>query len=457
MLEHEFERKVAEYVKKHHLFASGEHIIVALSGGADSVALLRVLLLLDVKITVLHCNFGLRGDESNRDESFTCDLCSNLGVDFKVKNFNVAEYEQGHKVSTEMACRELRYEWFEAERIMLCADSIAVAHHHDDNVETFFLNILRGSGIQGLAGIRPRNGNVIRPLLCATRDEIESYLKSINQEFVVDSTNLENDFKRNKIRNILIPTINDLFPDAHSGISRTLDNIRSCNNFYQCKVKELQEKVLHVNSYVSVIDLKLLMAENDGAETALFEILKSYGFNSIQVKFIFDSYLQNKMIGQHFYSAEYEAVLGRDKLELFKQVNNSYLGNDLLYVDLFTLLKEDSKQIPLKVRLMSNVKDVLSGVDGRNIIILNKQILSTHPVLTLRKWEQGDRIKPFGMRGSKLISDLFTDAKYLESQKRNTLLLCAGNDVLWVLGLRASRLFSVDKNDDELIRIEYNG
>ena len=227
----EIEIKVAEYAKEHNLCAKDDAVIVALSGGADSVALLRILLSIGVQCCALHCNFGLRGAESDRDEAFVRNLCTQLGVLLKVKHFDVAKYEQEQKVSTEMACRELRYAWFDEERALQGAKAIAVAHHYDDNVETFFLNMLRGTGIQGLTGIRAKNGYVVRPLLCVKREEIEAYLKELGQEYVVDSTNLENDFKRNKIRNVLIPTLNELFPDYEAGMMRTLQNLQGCNDF----------------------------------------------------------------------------------------------------------------------------------------------------------------------------------------------------------------------------------
>ena len=456
MFVHEFERKVSEYVKKHHLLVDGEHIIVALSGGADSVALLKVLLSMNVKITALHCNFGLRGDESDRDEKFTRDLCLKLGVELKVRAFNVAKYEQEHKVSTEMACRELRYEWFEEERISLGGDSIAIAHHHDDNVETLLLNLFRGSGIQGLAGIKPRNEKIIRPLLCVTRNEIEEYLRFVGLEYVIDSTNLENDFKRNKIRNVLIPTINELFPEAQTGISRSLENIYSCNEFYQEKVKELKDKVIQPGCNVEILDLEFLQEMGGGAETAMFELLKPYGFNSEQTKYILDSYRQRKQIGQHFYSQRYEVVLGRNKIEIFdKNFNSESVKNKSLEVDLCQLLVSNDENIQLKVLLKEFSKEGFDEVDGRNSIALSKDVLNISPVLTLRNWEYGDKMKPFGMKGTKLVSDLFTDAKFSEAQKRDAKLLCMGNEVLWVLGLRASRLFPVDKNDNEYIYIEY--
>lgn len=455
MNSHEFEEKIAEYAKEHGLLVNGDRVAVALSGGADSVALLRVLLSLGVECMALHCNFGLREDESDRDEAFVRNMCIDMGVALEVKSFDVAKYEAENHVSTEMACRELRYEWFEERVKSLRCQALAVAHHHDDDVETFFLNMLRGSGIQGLAGIKPRNEYVIRPLLCVTRREIEEYLQALGQSYVVDSTNLTNDFKRNKIRNVLIPMLNELFPDANAGLARTLSNLKGNNDLYQELVDRMSNTVEEVGPEVSRIDLKELSTLGSGMSTALYEMLKSYGFNSEQVCEIYRTY-RNKSVGQRFLSSSYEVVVGRNCIEIFSK-NESYMFDEKKIM-LTELLKADRQSGLLRVSIESKDSGIsmMSVIDGIESIALSMDILNKCPELTLRKWRIGDRIKPYGMKGSKLVSDLFANAKYTESQKRDSWLLCAGEDVLWVLGLRASKLFKVDSKDKEYLMISLN-
>lgn len=452
MERHEFEEKVAEYARRHGLLASGDNVVVALSGGADSVALLRVLLAIGVRCNALHCNFGLRGAESDRDEAFVRELCGSLDVPLDVIRFDVVSYEREHKVSTEMACRELRYAWF-AEKMeeKRCA-AIAVAHHHDDNVETFFLNMLRGSGIQGLAGIKPRNGNVIRPLLCVTRLDIERYLTELGQSYVTDSTNKENDYKRNKVRNVLLPLLNDLFPEAKSGLNRTLDNVQSCNALYQHLVNALRKDAVFGDT-VKYIDLKRLDGLGESRETALYEMLREFGFNSEQVRNLCESWCGGLGMGRYVLSKSHKAVIAHDKIEVIP------LGEDCqaleIDVNLQSVLENDEDVLPIKVAL--GTKPVgerrIVGVNGVDSIALSVSVLKADANCVLRHWHEGDRIRPFGMKGSKLVSDLFSDAKYSESQKREAWLLCIGDEIVWVLGLRASRCFKVEPEDGAFLLV----
>ncbi len=448
----EFEKKVSEYVKGRKLLDENSSVIVALSGGADSVALLRVLLSLGIKCVALHCNFGLRGMESDRDEMFTRTLCNSLNIVLKVKHFDVPLYEHTHKVSTEMACRELRYEWFEQEKQLQKADVIAVAHHHDDNVETFFLNMLRGSGIQGLSGIKSKNGNIIRPLLCVTREEIENYLSLLNQDYITDSTNLENDYKRNKIRNVLIPALKELFPNADVGLARTLQNIQDCNELYQSMVEKMRCKAVSTTDFEVTIDLSCVREFEHGMGTALYELMKDYGFNSVQVAEICEQLKENRFEGQSYFSDDYEAVPGRSVIEIFKRKNEE---NEAVKIDFKTLSDStEGNNLPFRVQVVEKNSGVtaLSGVDGRNVIALNMRILKEENIL-YRKWQSGDKMQPFGLRGTKTIANILADAKYTETQKRNTMVLAIGKEVLWVPGLRATGHYRVGVQDTHYIEI----
>lgn len=450
---HEFQEKVADYVKEHELVQAGDNVIVALSGGADSVALLHVLVSLSVNCVALHCNFGLRGTESDRDEGFVRNLCDSLGVVLKVKGFDVPAYEQKYKVSTEMACRELRYEWFEQEREAMGAKYIAVAHHHDDNVETLFLNMLRGSGIQGLSGIKQKNGNIIRPLLCVTRKEVENYLDACGLSYVVDSTNLENDFKRNKIRNILIPTFKQLFPNFETGIARTLKNLQGCADLYRYLVEQLKLKCVDLSDKsVIKVSLKHLKEIEGGIETAFFEIMKDYGFNSDQTNDMFNVASQRSNVGKKYFSKEYEAVIGRDEIEIFP-LKEDEIVEAIIKLDELLESGADDGLFSVVLKEKEKGSKTLDGVDGKRAIALNTSILNDNPILKLRKWQKGDVIHPYGMKGSKLVSDIFVDNKLTESQKRKIKVLAIDNEVLWVLGVRASSKYSVNINDSNYIRL----
>ena len=224
-------QKVVQYIERHKLFSLDDKILVALSGGADSVALLRLLLSLGYTCEAAHCNFHLRGAESDRDEHFVRQLCLEHRVTLHTVHFNTEQEAKERHISIEMAARELRYAWFEKTREACSAAVIAVAHHQDDSVETLLLNLIRGTGINGLRGIRPRNGHIVRPLLCLDRKEIVGYLESIGQAYVTDSTNLTDDYTRNRIRHHIIPAMQALNPAAERTVSYTLRSLRREDNF----------------------------------------------------------------------------------------------------------------------------------------------------------------------------------------------------------------------------------
>ena len=218
-------------------------VLLGLSGGADSVALFRVLLRLGVEVVPVHCNFHLRGAESDRDMAFCEKLCEQFGLPLDIIHFDVVEYERKHHVSTEVACRELRYAYFRDTMRRMDAERVAVAHHADDNIETMFLNLFRGSGIRGLRGMLPDAHGIIRPLLTTTRTEILEYLKVLGQDYVTDSTNLESDYRRNYIRNELLPSIETRFPGARKAMTLTIGNLRSDDGALEHTWKDIEDSL----------------------------------------------------------------------------------------------------------------------------------------------------------------------------------------------------------------------
>lgn len=303
-----FESRVARFAAAHGLLDGGR-VLVTLSGGADSVALLRCMLALGCDCVAAHCNFGLRGEESERDMRFAESLCRRLAVKLVTVRFDVEEYKRQHKVSTEMACRELRYEWFERMRIEQQCSAIAVAHHADDNVETLFLNLFRGTGIAGLAGIQPRNGCIIRPLLCVGREDVEAYLRALGQDYVTDSTNLDTDFARNKIRNVILPEIERHFPAAKKGIVHTLDNLAGDLSVWRDAVSAFEESAVCVATDGVHISRKKLAACSSPT-TCLRPILARYGFNADQVADI----VAADRVGALFDASEWIAEVGRTEI-----------------------------------------------------------------------------------------------------------------------------------------------
>ncbi len=440
------EVKVASYVAENKLFSLSDRVLVALSGGPDSVALLRVLISMGMDCVAAHCNFHLRGEESMRDERFVRQLCSGLNVPLRVVDFDVAAYQKKHGVSVEMACRELRYEWFENVRQEEGCSCIAVAHHRDDNIETFFLNALRGTGISGLGGMKARNGYVVRPMLCLGRSDIEAYLSDLGQNSVVDSTNLECDVKRNKLRNKVLPQVYADFPDAESTLTKTIANTQECLRLYEEAVGVL--RLIVCDNYNAegefLIDRDCLFAY-ENCEVLLFEILKPFGFNRLQSKEIVAALRNGEKTGKSFFSSSHELWVERDKLEVLVRKPKDEVEYT---IGLHCNLIHDP--VAMQCEIVEGRVFNAAECDGKTTVAFSKSILNCKKVV-LRHWRDGDRFKPFGMRGTKLLSDLFANMKLLMKDKSDAWLLEADGKIVWVLGYRSAAEFVVEKGATEYV------
>ena len=331
-------RRVQEFIGKQQLLADDAGVLVALSGGADSVALLRILLGLGYRCHAVHCNFHLRGEESDRDERFVTALCHTLGVECEVVHFDTLGYAAEQKVSTEMAARELRYREFERLRQAHDLDAIAVAHHQDDAVETLLLNLIRGAGINGLTGMKVRNGHVVRPLLCLTRDEIIDYLSHIGQSYVTDSTNLTDMYARNKVRLQLLPLMEQINSAAKSNIMQAALHLGEAATLYNRVMTETNARIVIPHADGIDIDIEVLLdTEVPGAH--LFEILHPYGFNSAQVADIFRSL--SSEAGRLFYTKDYTLLRDRTHLQVRSKAH-SETDEETLY----TLSENGTLQLP---------------------------------------------------------------------------------------------------------------
>ena len=409
-------------------------VLVALSGGADSVALLLTLKELGIECHAAHCNFHLRGEESMRDERFVRELCQRLSVPLIVKDFDVAEHQQNYGGSTEMACRELRYAWFEQERQRLDCALIAVAHHADDQVETFFLNLLRGTGVRGLSGMSRLNGYIWRPLLSISRADIISFLKSQRQEYVTDSTNAENNYRRNRLRNIVLPTIEAQFPHAHERILDTMSNLALDHAALNSLVNEVLPDERH-------IDISKL-CDCQQAPTLLYHRIRHLGFNRDQCAQAIASAKQGHS-GRHFHANGYVLHVNRQSLDIEPAETTPDVE---IPIDL-----TGDTESPVYISVSRNNAPFSPLMcDGKHIVAFNTQLLNCRHIV-LRHWRRGDRMKPFGLNGSKLLSDLFADFKLSHADKNDIWLLEADGDILWVLGHRASALYPVKKEAQDYL------
>lgn len=436
-------KKVAQYIEQEKLFSPEDRILVALSGGADSVALLRLLLDMNYSCEAAHCNFHLRGEESDRDEAFVRRLCLQHGVPLHIRHFQTASEAARRHVSIEMAARELRYAWFEELRRKLNADAIAVAHHKDDSVETLLLNLIRGTGINGLLGIRPKNGFIVRPLLCLDRNEITAYLQEAAQPYVTDSTNLQDEYTRNKIRLNLLPMMQEINPSVKDSLLRTAEHLNDAARLYKKGIEEGKQKVLTRQGIL--IDALL---QEPAPETLLFEILSPLGFNGTQAKDIFACLAGQP--GKIFLSKAWRAVKDREML----------LIEPLPCADGFACddgphsLPPDSPSLPFRLTLEEReiTEDFIIPRD-RNTACFDAEKL-TQP-LTVRRWQQGDCFIPFGMQGRKKVSDYLTDRKFSLWRKEQQWVLCSGNRIAWLIGERSDNRFRIEEKTRKALIVKY--
>jgi tRNA(Ile)-lysidine synthase len=452
--------RVETYIRKEGLLSREGLHLVALSGGADSVALLRILLDMGYRVEAAHCNFHLRGEESNRDEQFVKNLCLNHDIPIHLIHFDTTEYASLHQVSIEMAARELRYRYFDQLRQDIGAETVCVAHHSDDAVETFLMNLLRGSGIHGLTGIRPRNGYIIRPLLCVSRQDILQYLDSIGQIYVTDSTNLVDDVLRNKIRLRLIPMLDEMSPGASDNIARTATYLSEAEKVYNafcstwcrtrglsplCAVHEAQgdSPLRATEGNVSPLSLPISdLKDFPSPLCLLYEWLLPLGFNRTQIEQLLVS-LDGSSGSKEFTSPTHTFVIDRDRLvveavsEPMHPVSIPETGN-----------YRTSDGCLLKVESSSDV--IVSKTPDCATVDLSKVQFP----LTLRPVREGDAFCPFGMTGHRLVSDYLTDLKLSVLEKRRQLVITdATGTILWLVGHRTDNRFRVTNDTNNILRL----
>ncbi len=426
-------QKVRQYIDQHKLLAPGRKTLVALSGGADSVALLKLLLSMGYECEAAHCNFHLRDKESDRDELFVRQLCEQSGVPLHVRHFNTSEEAAYRRISIEMAARELRYGWFEEMRNQLNAETIAVAHHQDDSVETVLLNLIRGTGINGLTGIRPRNGYVVRPLLCLDRNEILSYLRETDQPYVTDSSNLQDEYIRNKIRLNLVPLMEEINPAAKANILRTANNLSEVSLLYHNEIEKAKTRVVLPQG----IHIGLLLKEV-APQTLLFELLAPLGFNGARIRDVFNSLTGQS--GKEFFSATHRLVKDRE-LILIEPLTNIHKKET-----------QDEQSPPFRLTMEElPYTENFRIPQETHVVCIDADKLSGSFVLRLCK--KGDSFVPFGMKGRKKVSDYLTDKKYSRIRKEQQWVLTCGDQIVWLVGERLDNRFRIDEKTRRIILI----
>lgn len=423
------QEKVCSFISKYKLLdQSGKNVLVGLSGGADSVSLLGILCKLGYSCVALHCNFHLRGDESDRDALFAETFAEKLKVPYYHIDFNTTEYAKDKHLSIEMAARKLRYDWFESMYERMDAQAIAVAHHKDDSIETLIMNMMRGTGLRGLTGIHPKNGHIVRPLLCVSRRDILDWLKENRLSYITDSTNLSDEYTRNFIRLRILPLMEELNPSVRQTLSRTANNLSSAMEIYVSVIEKAKRQLWHDNS-IQITDLLAYPSP----ETILYELLQPYGFSSQVVSSIFNSLGSES--GKTFYSSDKKVIKDRGKLILCNHSSNT---SDI------TIAKNNLKNYPNDLPVAFELSEYSADfkiIPDPDVAYLDWDKLSE--TILLRHWKHGDWFIPFGMKGKKKVSDYFTDHKYSLDKKERQLILCSADDIVWLVGERIDDRYRV--------------
>lgn len=436
------QQKVETYIQKHQLLDHKKAIIVGVSGGTDSVALLHILVSLGYNCVIAHCNFHLRMEESDRDEEFVRELGKQLHVPFYHIDFMTTEYASHEGISIEMAARDLRYNWFHELLQELDAQAIAVAHHADDSIETMLMNLVRGTGLRGLTGIQPRNKKVVRPLLCCTRLELENYLIEEGLDHVEDSSNSSTDYQRNKFRNEIIPLLEEVNPSARQTLYDSLLRFEGNLAIYQQAIDRIKEQIIYKTGGVTRFNIELIKQQVH-IPTIMYELLQPYGFSPALIEQVTQNL--DAESGKIFYSDNYRLLKDRKYLLLSAReetATNSYF------------IQEDDTELTEPIKLTLQKMTVAPGFKvSKEKGCVHLDAAQLHFPLQLRHWREGDSFFPFGMKQRQKVSDFFINNKLSVLEKEHSWLLVSGEDIVWIVGQRMDNRFRLTDATKEVVEI----
>ena len=435
------------FISKEKLFLQGEKILLAVSGGMDSVAMTELFFRAKFIFGIAHCNFQLRGEESEKDEAFVLQLARKYKVPYFNKRFLTKELTESKSISVQMAARELRYGWFSEllrkEGFMF----IATAHHLDDQIETFFINMLRSTGIAGFHGILPKQGNIIRPMLFACRGEIESFIKYNDLQYRDDRSNQEIKYLRNKIRHELIPVLAEINPGFRNILTENIFRIREAEKIFRNSVDQARNGIVRTENervFISIREMKKLTP----CTTYLFEFLSPFSFNYSVVNDIVKALDEDP--GKQFYSPSHRVIKDRDDL-IITPVDSERTGS--IKKSEFLILENNLRlRTPLKLTFKKILKDLDFQIDT-SPLVANLDLNKISFPLTLRKWRRGDSFYPYGRSHKKKLSDFFTDHKFSIDIKENTWLLCSEGKILWIVGHRIDNRFRITPRTKQVLQI----
>ncbi len=435
-MQQKFQNHIAEYFP----FLNGKKLLLATSGGIDSMVMVELFRKMPFEIAMAHCNFQLRGIESFEDQKFIQDYAETNEIPLFLTHFDTEAFANEYKLSIQLAARELRYHWFQEIIDSEKFDYILTAHHADDNAETFFINLTRGTGIEGLTGIPSQNGNIIRPLLIFSREEIENFAKENNVNWREDSSNASDKYLRNKIRHHLVPILKELNPDFLSSFQKTQTYLQESQTMVEDASIMVYQQVAKEIGEDTHFDLKKLK-QLSNYKSYLYQWLRDFGFTAWED--IYD--LVDGQTGKQVYSKDFRLLKNRETLILISK-------KELLAFDEFYIDKNQNKvNFPLNLSFCK-VADI--SVVSNTTIFVDEDKLD-YP-LVLRKPIKGDFLHPFGMNGkTKKLSKLFKDEKKSLIEKENTWVLCSDNKIVWVIGVRQDERFKIETTTKNIVKIEF--
>lgn len=426
-----------KHIDENFSFLKEKKLLIACSGGVDSVVLTHLIKNLNFEMALAHCNFSLRGKESDGDEMFVIGFANKLNIPVFAETFDTHKFADDHKISTQMAARTLRYTWFDEVLNNFKFDYLLTAHHLDDDLETFFINISRGTGLSGLTGIPKQNERFIRPLLNFSRDQIESYAKTNKLQWREDSTNQKADYLRNKLRLDVIPQFKETNETLLKNFQKTQHNLNAAQNLIEDYMALIYKLVVSETSEAYKINITKLI-ELPHIDALLYELLKNFGFT----EWTDVSNLLNAQTGKKVFSKTHLLLKNRDELVLTK------ITSDKINEQFLVSKEGISKPITLKLETTKYIDE-----SGKNIIYVDADTLNFP--LTIRKWKTGDSFQPFGMKGKKKLSKFFKDEKLSLNEKDKTWILLCDEKILWVIGYRMDDCFKVTETTSKILKITY--
>jgi len=437
------QNQLLQYIKSNNLCDLNGKIICAVSGGVDSMVMAYILHKLELNIIIATCNFNLRDKESDKDQQLVEQFCIKNNISFRTISFDTKKYAKEKKLSIQMAARELRYNWFlkllKAEK----ADYIAIAHNLNDSIETFFINLSRGTGIKGLTGIKNKNGHIIRPLLFANRDDIYNFAQKENVPFREDATNAETKYYRNYIRHKIIPLFQELNNSSFKNFENTIANIQNVEEYYRTQITSTIDNLVIKTNSSEYIDIQTILSHNNN-KLIIFEWLNPKGFNKDQINNI-ELSIKKGDSGKIFYSDNYKLYRESDKLLLEPLKEDVNENIDIVIENI------NSKTQGYNISIINIDKDFKISNDKNTAQLDFEKIIFP---LTISEWKKGDKFQPLGMNNNKLVSDFITDLKIPSRNKHNILTLKSEEEILWIVGYRIDNRYRITENTKTILQIK---